>query len=60
MLASPSKKQMVSNKCHKRERQVNQSHASGSDNFNGAEEVQNHGAENDNRKCALAQTVHAK
>ena len=39
MLASPSIKQMVSNKCHKRERQVNQSHASGSDNFNGAEEV---------------------
>ena len=39
MLASPSIKQMVSNKCHKHERQVNQSHASGSDNFNGAEEV---------------------
>ena len=39
MLASPSTKQMVSNKCHKRERQVNQNHASGSDNFNGAEEV---------------------
>ena len=30
---------MVSNKCHKRERQVNESHASGSDNFNSAEEV---------------------
>ena len=30
---------MVSDKCHKRERQVNQSHASGSDNFNGAEEI---------------------
>ena len=41
MLASPSTKQMVSNKCHKREHQVNQSHASGSDNFNGAEEVIN-------------------
>ena len=39
MLASPSIKQMVSNKCHKRERQANQNHASGSDNFNGAEEV---------------------
>ena len=41
MLASPSTKQIlvVSNKCHKRERQVHQSHASGSDNFNGAEEV---------------------
>ena len=39
MLASPCTKQMVSNKCHKRERQVNQSHASGSDNFNVAEEV---------------------
>ena len=39
MLASPSTKQIVSNKCHKRERQVNQTHASGSDNFNGAEEV---------------------
>ena len=39
MLASPSIKQIVSNKCHKRERQVNQSHASGSDNVNGAEEV---------------------
>ena len=38
-LASPSTKQMVSNKCHKHERQVNQIHASGSDNFNGAEEV---------------------
>ena len=30
---------MVSNKCHKRERQVNESHALGSDNFNSAEEV---------------------
>ena len=30
---------MVSNKCHERKRQVNQSHAPGSDNFNGAEEV---------------------
>ena len=39
MLASPPTKQMVSNKCHKRKCQVNQSHASGSDNFNGAEEV---------------------
>ena len=39
MLASPSIKQMVSKKCHKRERQANQNHASGSDNFNGAEEV---------------------
>ena len=39
MLASPSITQMVSDKCHKRERQVNQSHASGSDNFNGAEEI---------------------
>ena len=40
MLALLSTKQMVSNKCHKRERQVNQNHASGSDNFiNGAEEV---------------------
>ena len=38
-LASPSTKQMVLNKCHKRERQVNQNRASGSDNFNGAEEV---------------------
>ena len=27
------------NECHKRERQVNQSHALGRDNFNGAEEV---------------------
>ena len=36
MLASPSIKQLVSNKCHKRERQVNRSHASGCDNFNGA------------------------
>ena len=36
MLASPSTKQIVSNKCHKL---VHQSHASGSDNFNGAEEV---------------------
>ena len=33
MLAPPSTKQMVSNKCHKRERQVNQNHASGSDNL---------------------------
>ena len=41
-LASLSTKQMVSNECHKRERQVNQNHASGSDNFNGAEEVQMH------------------
>ena len=40
MLASPSIKQTVSNKYHKCERQVNQSHASGSDNFNGAEEVE--------------------
>ena len=39
MLASPSTKQIVSNECHRRERQVHQSHASGSDNFNGAEEV---------------------
>ena len=39
MLASPPTKQMVSNKCHEREHQVHQSHASGSDNFNGAEEV---------------------
>ena len=39
MLASRSITQMVSDKCHKRERQVNQSHASGSDNFNGAEEI---------------------
>ena len=38
-LASTSTKQMVSDKCHKRERQVNQSHASESDNFNGAEKV---------------------
>ena len=30
---------MVSNECHKRKRQVNQIHASGGDNFNGAEEV---------------------
>ena len=34
---------MISNECHKHERQVNQSHASGSDNFNGAEEVQTSG-----------------
>ena len=40
MLASPSTKQMVSNKYHKCERQVNQSHALGSDNFNGVEEVE--------------------
>ena len=40
-LATQSTKHMVSNKYHKRERQVNQSHASGSDNFNGAEEVAN-------------------
>ena len=39
MLASPFIKLIVSDKCYKRERQVNQSHASGSDNFNGAEEV---------------------
>ena len=39
MLASPSIKQIVSDKCRKRERQVNQSHAWGSDNFNGAEEI---------------------
>ena len=38
-LASPSTKQMVANKCHKCEHQVNQSRASGSDNYNGAEEV---------------------
>ena len=38
MLASPFIKQIVSDKCHKRDRKVNQSHASGSDNFNGAEE----------------------
>ena len=38
-LVSPSTKQMVSNECHKRERQVNQSRASGSVNFNGAEGV---------------------
>ena len=38
-LASAFTKQMVSNECHKRERHVNQSHALGSDNFNGAEEV---------------------
>ena len=31
-------KQIISDKCQKRERQVNQSHDSGSDNFNGAEE----------------------
>ena len=41
-LASLSTKQMVSNECHKRERQVNQSHALGSDNFNSVEEVQMH------------------
>ena len=41
-LASLSTKQMVSNDCHKRECQVNQSHASGSDNFNSVEEVQMH------------------
>ena len=39
MLASPSTKQTLSNKCHKCERHVNQNHASESDNFNGAEEV---------------------
>ena len=39
MLASTFIKQIVSDKCHKRDRKVNQSHASGSDNFNGAEEV---------------------
>ena len=39
MLASPSTEQITSNKCHKRERQVNQSHASGRNNLNGAEEV---------------------
>ena len=50
MLASPSIKQMVANKCHKRERQVNQSHASGGDNFNGAEEVHNN---YDRRKLLL-------
>ena len=38
MLASLSTKQMVSNKCHKRE-PGQSSHASGSDNFNVAEEV---------------------
>ena len=37
MLASPYTKQMVPNKCHKHERDVNQSYASGSDNLNGAE-----------------------
>ena len=40
MLASPATKQTVSNKCHKRERHVNQHHASESDNFIGAEEVE--------------------
>ena len=40
MLVSPSTKQIVSNKCHKREGHVNQSHALGSDNFNGAEDVE--------------------
>ena len=40
MLASPSTKQMESNKYHKREHRVNQSYASGSGNFNGAGEVQ--------------------
>ena len=39
MVASPSIRQMVLNKCHKRERRVNQSHALGNDNFNGTEEV---------------------
>ena len=39
MLASPSTKQTVSNKCQ-RERHVNQNHASESDNFIGAEEVE--------------------
>ena len=29
----------IQNKCHKRERQVNQSYASGSDTFNDAEKV---------------------
>ena len=38
-LASPSTKQLVSDKCHKHEHHINQSHASGSDNFKGAEEV---------------------
>ena len=38
-LASPSTKQMVSNKCHKCKHKGNQSHASGSGNLNGAEEV---------------------
>ena len=39
MLALPSTKQMVSNKCQKRECQVNQCNASRRDNFNGEEAV---------------------
>ena len=41
ILASLSTKRMVSNEGHKREHQVNQSHASGSNHFkfNGADEV---------------------
>ena len=44
-LASSPTKQMVSNEWHKRERKVNQSHASGNDSFNGAEEVALNGLE---------------